>query len=49
LVSQWKTSQANFGEQDPARWEAFVKWMQDAGLLSTDVQATDAFTNEYIK
>lgn len=49
LVSQWKTDQADFGEQDPARWEAFVQWMQDAGLLSADVKAEDAFTDQYTK
>ena len=49
LVSQWKTDQADFGEQDLVRWEAFVQWMQDAGLLSADVKAEDAFTNQYTK
>lgn len=49
LVSQWKTDEAEFGQQDPARWRAFVTWMQDAGLLSPDVKADDAFTDEYAK
>ncbi len=49
LVSAWKTADADFGQQDSARWESFVKWMQDAGLLTGELESSEAFSNEYVK
>ena len=45
LVPLWKPQSGAFGNQDIARWENFTKWMQDVGLLSTELEATDAFVN----
>ena len=45
LVPLWKPQSGAFGNQDIARWENFTKWMQDAGLLPTELEATDAFVN----
>ena len=45
LVPLWKPQRGAFGNQDIARWENFTKWMQDAGLLPTELEATDAFVN----
>ena len=47
LAPLWVTDSASFGQQDLARWETFTKWMQDAGLLSSDVKASDAFTDQF--
>ena len=47
LVPMWETGTAPFGNQESARWESFVAWMQSAGLLSGDVRAADAFTNRF--
>ncbi len=49
LVSAWKTADADFGQQDSARWESFVKWMQEAGLLTGELKSSEAFSNEYAK
>ena len=45
LVPLWKPQRGAFGNQDIARWENFTKWMQDAGLLPAELEATDAFVN----
>ena len=45
LVPLWKPRSGAFGNQDIGRWENFTKWMQDAGLLPTELEATDAFVN----
>lgn len=34
-----------FGYQDPKSWENVQKWLSDNDLLSTDIQAKDAFVN----
>lgn len=48
LAPVWKTDTAGFGEQDSVRWEEFTRWMQESGLLSSDVAAADAFTDRFI-
>ena len=49
LVPLWKTSESNFGGQTNERWVDFAAWMQEAGLLSKDVDASKAFTDEFVK
>ena len=49
LVPLWKTDEANFGTQTNARWVGFASWMQETGLLSQEVDASKAFTDEFIK
>lgn len=47
LKPVWKTSSADFGEQDSARWESFAKWMHDNGLLPDEVDSSKAFTSQF--
>ena len=47
LAPLWQTDTSDFGEQKAGKWEAFTKWMQDSGLLSTDVRAQDAYTDRF--
>ena len=47
LAPLWQTDSAGFGSQQASKWESFTEWMQESGLLSEDVQAQDAFTNEF--
>ncbi len=47
LAPLWKTDTAEFGDQDPERWESFTHWMQEHGLLSREIAARDAFTNRF--
>ncbi len=49
LVSAWKTNDAEFGQQDSVRWASFVKWMQDAGLLTGELDPAKAFSSDYAK
>ncbi len=37
-----------FGTQTSAVWDAYATWLQENGLLSEDVSASDAFTNEFV-
>jgi len=43
LAPEWVDKSGRFGFQDPARWEAYTKWMQSRGLLKPDVKASDAY------
>ena len=47
LAPLWRTDTAGFGSQKASKWESFTEWMQASGLLSEDVQAGDAFTDEF--
>ena len=47
LAPLWRTDDADFGSQQASKWESFTEWMQASGLLSEDVQAGDAFTDEF--
>jgi putative hydroxymethylpyrimidine transport system substrate-binding protein len=47
LAPLWQTDGAGFGHQDAAKWEAFTAWMQENGLLSSEVDASAAFTNQF--
>ena len=47
LVPLWSTSDISFGDQQESKWVDFARWMQENGLLAEDVNAQDAFTNEF--
>jgi putative hydroxymethylpyrimidine transport system substrate-binding protein len=47
LKPLWKTSTADFGEQDSGRWESFTKWMHENGLLEDELDSTKAFTSQF--
>ena len=47
LAALWRPASGRFGHQDPARWESFTKWMQDNGLVSADVKASEAFSTQF--
>jgi putative hydroxymethylpyrimidine transport system substrate-binding protein len=37
-----------FGYMDPARWDEFIGWMRDNGLISSLPPAGQVLTNEYL-
>ena len=47
LAPLWSTSDVGFGDQQESKWVEFARWMQENGLLAEDVNAQDAFTNEF--
>ena len=38
-----------FGTQEEERWTSFADWMLENGLLTEEVDATEAFTNEFVE
>ena len=36
-------SGGGFGTQEPARWQGFVDWMKEQGMIRQDFVAADAF------
>lgn len=47
LQALWKTSSADFGEQELSRWEGFATWMHENGLLAEKLDASKAFTSKF--
>lgn len=37
-----------YGYQNTAKWQAFINWMVDQGVLATPARAVDALTNELL-
>jgi len=48
LASEYGDQGRAWGGQDPAVWTAFATFLQDKGLLGADVDAAEAFTNDYL-
>lgn len=48
LKALWTEGAPEFGWQEAERWEAFTSWMKDQGLVSADLDAAAAFTNEFV-
>lgn len=47
LQQLWQDEEGKFGRQNRDKWVGFAEWMQENGLLSEDVDARKAFTDEY--
>ncbi len=45
----WQASDVELGRSDPAAWETAAKFMKAMGLIQTDVNPSDLYTNEFIK
>ena len=45
----WQAPAAELGRSDPAAWEAAAKFMKSMGLIQTDVNPSDLYTNEFIR
>ena len=48
LSQQYKADVEKWGYIDPARWDAFYKWLGDNGLTESPIPAGTGFTNEYL-
>lgn len=42
----WKSE--SLGKSDPQAWQTSARFMRDVGLIQTDVDVTQAFTNDFI-
>jgi NitT/TauT family transport system substrate-binding protein len=45
----WQAPAAELGRSDSAAWEAAAKFMKAMGLIQTDVNPNDLYTNDFIK
>ncbi|WP_117170958.1 ABC transporter substrate-binding protein [Paraliobacillus sediminis] len=48
LSPKYQDDAAKWGVQDVAVWENYADWMYENELLETELNATDAFTNEFL-
>jgi len=44
LVPVWTDGVTAFGEQTPARWDAYGAWMKERGLIPADLDVSRAYT-----
>ena len=49
LSSRYQDDAEKWGIQDSGRWEVFAKFMFENGIIEKEIDATEAFTNEFIK
>jgi len=45
----WQADPAQMGRSDPAAWATAAKFMKQMGLIQTDVNPDDLYTNQFIK
>jgi len=45
----WQASDAELGRSDPAAWDVAAKFMKAMGLIQTDVNPSELYTNEFVK
>lgn len=45
----WQADAADLGRSDPITWEKAVQFMKNMGLIQTDVNPADLYTNEFVK
>ncbi|MCG8541539.1 MAG: ABC transporter substrate-binding protein [Clostridia bacterium] len=48
LADEYKKDAERWGEMKLEVWESFGKWMYENGLLENELDAKEAFTNEYL-
>ena len=49
LSPLWIEGDLDFGWQTTDKWVDFATWMREQGLLSSDVDASEAFTNRFVE
>ena len=49
IAPLWTEGVPSFGWQTADKWVEFADWMQAQGLLGTDVDANEAFTNRFVE
>jgi ABC-type nitrate/sulfonate/bicarbonate transport system substrate-binding protein len=48
LSSQYQADAARWGEQELSIWQGYADWMANRDLLSRQIDAEEAFTNEFL-
>lgn len=48
LANEYKSGKDKWGEMKISMWENYAQWMLDMGLIENELEAKEAFTNEYL-
>lgn len=48
LANEYKSGTEKWGEMKISMWENYAHWMLDMGLIENELEAKEAFTNEYL-
>jgi ABC-type nitrate/sulfonate/bicarbonate transport system substrate-binding protein len=48
LSPRYQAEASRWGEQDLLVWQTYAEWMVQHGILSAPINASDAFTNDYL-
>lgn len=48
LADQYKAEVEQWGYMDPARWNAFYQWLNEKGLVETEIPENAGFSNDYL-
>jgi ABC-type nitrate/sulfonate/bicarbonate transport system substrate-binding protein len=48
LATEYKSGTDKWGEMQLSMWENYAQWMFDMGLIESELEAKEAFTNEYL-
>ena len=48
ISGQYKAEESRWGYIDPARWNAFYRWLNDNNLLERPIPDNTGFSNDYL-
>ena len=48
LADQYKAEAEQWGYIDPQRWNSFYQWLNENGLVETEIPENAGFSNEYL-
>ena len=48
LADQYKAEVEQWGYIDPQRWNSFYQWLNENGLVETEIPENAGFSNEYL-
>ncbi len=49
LADKYRDDAVMWGIQEASRWENYTNWLYENGLIDTNINTEDAFTNDFIK
>ena len=48
MAGQYQAEAARWGEIDPARWNAFFRWLNENELVENPIPDNAGFTNDFL-
>lgn len=49
LMTKYQDDAKKWGWQEKSRWDNYTNWLYENGLIDTNINTEDAFTNDFIK